>query len=377
MTRFVLAAIVLAFPSPALACIYCMNGGTPAPSLRQDAAQAKLVLYGSIVQSDLNPAGGGVSQMHVLGVLKSDPSRKTSKDVEIPRFIPVTNKKDPPKFIVFCDVIGGSLDPYRGVPVKSAAVVDYLKGALALDPKDRTKALQYYFRFLDHADAEVANDAYLEFAKATDQEIGQVAPKLAPDKLRHLLEDPRTPGYRLGLYAFLLGACGGDREAALLRTLVENLTDRTRSALDGLLGGYIHLRPREGWELALAILRDEKRSFIERWAVLRTCSFYHTWKPEDARRDVLRCLAVAVREGDIADVAVEDLRRWKLWELTDDVLAQYGKPSHAAPLIRRAIVRYALSCPRTEAARFVGEVRKQDPETVKDVEESLQLEKKP
>jgi hypothetical protein len=379
MSRSVLLALLLALPSPALACSLCNPRGTgsPAPSLRQDAAQAKLVLYGSIVQSDLNPTGGGVSQMHVLSVLKSDPSLGARKDVEIPQFIPVTNKKDPPRFIVFCDPGLGGLNPYRGVAVKSAALVEYLKGVLALDPKNRTQALQYYFRFLDHADPEVANDAYLEFAKATDQEVGQVGPKLAPGKLRRLLQDPATPAYRLGLYGFLLGACGGDPEAALLRGLVQNLTERTGPALDGLLGGYIQLRPRAGWELALAILRDEKRPFVERWAVLRTCSFYYNWKPQDSRRDVLRCLAVAVREGEIADVAIEDLRRWKLWGLTDDVLAQYGKPTHSGPLMRRAIARYALSCPRNEAQRFVAEVRKQDPELVKDVEESLQLEKKP
>ena len=66
------------------------------------------------------------------------------------------------------------------VPVKSEALVDYLKGVLSLDPKDPTGALEkFYFKYLDSADAEVANDAYLEFAKATDQEIGQVAPKLS------------------------------------------------------------------------------------------------------------------------------------------------------------------------------------------------------
>ena len=52
------------------------------------------------------------------------------------------------------------------------------------------------------------------------------------------------------------------------------------------------------------------------------------------------CRAAAARR--LADQAIEDLRRWGYWDLTTDVLAQYSKPTHAAPIVRRSIVRYAL-----------------------------------
>jgi hypothetical protein len=372
----VILGALLGIPCPAAACILCGGNPQTTPTLRQDAAQARLILYGTMANPRLGAGGdSGTTDLHIVSVVKSDPFLGDKKVVELPRYVPVTDPKDPPKFLMFCDITDGKLDPYRGVALKSAAVVNYLKGALALDAKDRARALEYSFRYLDDADAIVANDAYLEFAKATDQEIGQVGRKLSPDKLRRLLEDSATPPERLGLYAFLLGACGGDKEAALLRSLIQDLSARTRPALDGLLGGYIQLRPREGWDLALVILRDRQRSFVERYAVLRTLNFYYNWKPDDSRRPVLRGLGIALAQGDIADVAVEDLRRWKLWDLTSDVLAQFDKESHAAPIVRRAIVRYAVSCPRKEAIRFLDALRKQDPEMVKDVEESLQFEK--
>jgi hypothetical protein len=254
-------------------------------------------------------------------------------------------------------------------------VVAYLKGALALDMKDRVKALPYFFDYLDHREPEIAADAFLEFAKSTNNEVGQVGARLSADKLRRLVQDPQTPTERLGLYAFLLGACGGAADAALLHGLVLNPTDRSRGALGGLLSGYIELRPNDGWVLAMKLLRDEQRPFTERLAVLGTLRFYHGWKPERSRRDVLRGLEVLLAQGDIADLAVEDLRRWQYWDLTPQVLALHDRKSHDAPIMRRTIVRYALSCPRDEAARFVTEVRKQDPEMVKDVEESLQFEK--
>ena len=78
----------------------------------------------------------------------------------------------------------------------------------------------------------------------------------------------------------------------------------------------------------------------------------------------------------MADLAVEDLRRWGLWELTPKVLAQYGKPTHSSPIVRRSIVRYALCCPNPEARRFVETTRQQQRELVEDVEDSLQFERR-
>ncbi len=372
----ILSAWWLSLP-PARPCTLC-TGGNPqnTQTLRQSAASAKMILYGTLIKSRPGLDGNGTTDLKIERVLKSDPWLGDKKVVVLNRYVPVVDPKNPPKFLVFCDLFKNELDPYRGIPVKSAALVDYVKGAVALDPKDSTKALLYFFEHLDSTDPQVATDAYIEFAKASDQEIGQVAKKLSPDKLRRIMQDPQTPGVRLGLYAFLLGACGGDREADLLRSMIEKPNERTKEGLSGLLAGYIELKPRAGWELAQTILRDGQRPFLERNAALGTLRFYHGWKPDESRRDVIRSISEVLGQGDIADIAVEDLRRWKMWDLTSDVLAQYGKKSHDAPLVRRTLIRYAVSCPKPEAARFVDERRKEDADLVKEIEESLEFEKK-
>jgi hypothetical protein len=374
-----LACLFAAAP-PALPCGLCPGSLQNLQTLRQEMEQSRLVLYGTMANPRLNPGdgtftGAGATDFHILRVVKPDPILGNRKVIEVPRYIPVLDPKDPPKFVVLCDVINGKLDANRGRPAKSAAVIGYLEGARTLEGKDRTQTLLYYFAFLDHKDEDISTDAYLEFAKASDQEIGQVARKLSADKLRRLLQDPKTPAERLGLYAFLLGACGGDKDADLLRALLERPTEKTVAALDGILGGYIFMRPRQGWDLAVALLADGRRPFPERYAVVRTLRFYHAWQPAESRREVLRGLAVMLDQGDVADLAIEDLRRWQVWDLTDRVLAQYGKKSHSAPILRRAMVRYALSCPNPAAARFVAEIRKQDPELIKELEEDLKLEK--
>jgi hypothetical protein len=153
--------------------------------------------------------------------------------------------------------------------------------------------------------------------------------------------------------------------------MIDNTGERNAKALDGALGGYIQMQPRQGWELTLKIVGDRRRTFPERFSAIRTLRFYHGWKPAESKDPILRGLSTLVEDGEMADFAVEDLRRWKIWDLTPKVLAQYDKPSHASPIVRRGIIRYALCCPTPEAKQFVNTVRRQDPDLVRDLEEGL------
>jgi hypothetical protein len=368
------AAVVVAWSfavASASACSLCASLQDQ-KTFREDAALSKVILYGTITSSKLVPGGGGTSEFSITASIKTDPILGDKKVLELSRYLPA-DEKEPPRYLLFADVYKGKLDFFRGTPVKSSEAVEYVKGAAGLDTKDRAKVLRYYFDFLEHSDKEIANDAFLEYAKATDKELGEVAPKLSAEKLRGWLKDSKTPDNRLGMYAFLLGACGGEKDADVLRKMLDDSSDRIRVAYDGILGGYIHLRPREGWDLAMKFLQDDKKPFAVRFAVVRTLRFYHNWNPEENKENVLRGERIILGQGDIADMAIEDLRRWQVWDLTPEVLALHGKKGFDAPILRQAILRYALSCPKSDvaAATFVAERRKQDPDGVKDAEDAL------
>lgn len=360
------------FVSDAGACSLCLMSVQQSVTYREEAGRAHLVVHGTLTSSRLNADGGGTTTMRVEHVVKAT-GVAAPQTLTIPRYVPF-DPKEPPHYLFFCDTAGSKLDAYRGVEV-SAAAAEYVRGALAVDPKDRSASLRYQFNYLEHADAGIAADAFLEFAKATDKEIGEAAPGLKPEKLRAWLKDVRTPPQRLGIYAFLLGACGGAADAELFRTLLRDPQERSASSLDGILGGLIHLSPKEGWATLEAMVGDSRKPFTVRYAALRTLRFYHGWKPVECRDKVLGGMGLLLTQGEMADLAIEDLRRWKVWDLTATVLAQYAKPTHAAPIMKRAIVRYALCCPKPEAVAFVAERRKDSAEVVRDVEETLQFEK--
>lgn len=350
--------------------------------LRQEAQLAKHVYFGTMSNPRLNAvnASGVANTMAtdftVDQVVKSDSqARKAQKQITIPRYIPA-DPKSPAKYLVFCDEQNGKLDPYRGTPVKSAALVEYLHSALSIESKDTAKVLALAGKYLDHADADVRDEAYFEFARASDADILAAAKKLDRIRIRKMLQSD-TPPERLGLIAYLLGACGNAEDAKLLMERIREPGDRFRLAMGGLYAGLIMLEPEVGWNALLAKLADTKRPYPERNAALSALRFYHNANPTAYRERVCSGLKLLLPQSDIADLAIEDLRRWKIWDLTPEVLALFGQKSHDAPLMRHAIIRYALCCPLAEAKGFVVKARSTHDELVTDVEESLRYEQPP
>jgi hypothetical protein len=361
------------------ACSLCGGGLLKSPSLREEASrpEAQVIFVGAAVESRRGTGGTGETVFKVVAVLRSHPLIDKKETVVLSRFIPIADRKNPPRYLLFCDVFRGKLDSYRGVPMKTGALADYLRQVMALKSKNVRDNLGFYFKYLEHPDPEVAQDAFLEFAKARDGEIGQAARTFSPARLRRWIQDPAIPPLRVSVYALLLGACGNEEDARLLRSKLADQSEHYRQALDGLLAGYISLRPRQGWQLAIDMLQDSTVPLTVRLAIERTLRLYHNWQPRASRPQLLKASLAMLAQGDLGDLATENLRIWEMWELTDQVIARYDKEKYQAPVKKRAIIRYALSCKPTPAVRsFLAGRRRDEPEVVHDIEEFLRLESK-
>lgn len=370
-----LAALALvAWANPATACPFCsMQGQT----LTGDVNQASMVLFGTLTNARLDPKGGlgqGATDLVIEEVLKKNDILGDKKVITLPRYVPTDNNKT--KFLIFCDVFQGKIDPYRGVPVKADSdMAKYLKGALAVKDKDVGTRLRFFFDYLDNSDLEISNDAYKEFGNADYKDYRDMAKHLPAHRIAKWLQDPETPSFRFGLYASMLGHCGSDKDAALLRKLLDDPEKRMNSGVDGMLAGYTLLKPKEGWEYIKGILKDPKKEFMLRYAALRAVRFFHDSRPDViAKKELVDGVRLLLDQSDVADLAIEDLRKWGCWAAADRVLGLGEKKSHDVPIVRRAILRYALSCPDKKAKDYVEAVRQKDAEMVKDVEELLKLE---
>jgi hypothetical protein len=321
-------------------------------TFREEAADSKVIIYG-VMDNPRDGPNGASTDCIIASVIKAHPILRGKKWLILPRKVEVEDRNRPPRFLIFCDVEKGKIDAYRGIPV-SPAVVDYLKGLLAINPANPVARLRYCFDFLDHPDEQIANDAVNEFQKASDREVSLAARKLPAAKLRRWLREPKTPTWRQGLFAVLLGHCGTAADADLLHKLTDRFMKEELSGMDDALKGYVLLKPKDGWLYLCKLLTNADNGFRQRYAALRTIRYLHDTRPDVIdQQSIIEAMKLALGPADLADLVIDNLRQWRCWDLTSRILPLFGKRSHDLPIIRRAILRYASDCPRPEAAEFI------------------------
>ncbi|MCI0378891.1 MAG: hypothetical protein L0215_14890 [Gemmataceae bacterium] len=367
----VLATASWAVSARALCCPFCSE--ERGPTLVGDFAQAAMVMVGTFGNAKFDGSlEGGTTDFQIETVLKTHEIIKGKKTITLPRYIAQTKNK----FLVFCDVYKGMIDPYRGVELQPGSdLVKYLSGAVGVKDKSPAERLRYCFDFLNSADFETAIDAYREYAKADYADYKDMAKKLPPDVIAGWLRDEKTAPYRYGLYASLLGHCGGEEHAKLLRSMIDDPEKRKGSGIDGLLAAYVMLKPKEAWGYIQGLVKDDKEEFLMRYAALRTMRFLWDQRPDlVSKEELVKGMTLILDQPDMSDFGIEDLRKWKRWEQTDRILDIFGKKTHDIPVVRRAVLRFALQSPQTRAAAFVKQQRTRDADWVKDTEELLKLE---
>ncbi len=379
------AVALLDFTPPAVACPGC--GPPTGQTLTSEVAQADFILFGTLENAKADPkdpgSTKGTTDMKIEAVVKSHALVKDKKVFTIPRYVPPDPK--PYKYMVFFNVVNGDVDPYRGVAVTlDSKLPDYVKGAIDVRQKDTITRLRYFFDHLESPDLEISADAYNEFAVAEYKEVSELAPKLSADTLVKWLKDPNTRASRFGLYGLLLGHCGKDADAKEMRKLLDDPDRKFSSGLDGMLMGYTLLDKKAGYEYTLKLIADPASEFLVKHAALKALRFFWEYRPDVlTRKQMLDGMAALMTNADIADMPIDDLRKWQAWEMTDAVLKYSTVESHSSlPINRRAILKFALSASwanpkNTAAASFVEKARKDDPDRVKLIEELLRDEMRP
>jgi hypothetical protein len=337
---------------------------TSSRTLREYAADSKAIVYG-VVDNPREGLNDDTCDCAIASIIKSHPILRGKKYLILPSKVEVQDRNRPPRYLIFCEIEKGKILPFRAVEV-GPAIVDYFKGLMAINPANPVARLRYCFDFLDHPEWEIATDALKEFANTSDREVSQAARKLPAAKLRRWLRDPNLPPHLQGLCAVLLGHCGTANDVILLRSLTARLIKQEGYVLDRTLVGYVLLNPKDGLTQVRGLLTHPSRDFSHRYAAWRAVRYFHDIRPDVIEKQVLlETMKLAFAQSDLADLVIDDLRKWRCWDLTTRILPLHSRRAHELPIIRRAIMRYALACPRPEAAAFVVRTRKTDEEDKK------------
>ncbi len=366
------AMLVLAsLANTSTSCPFCtMQGKT----LTGEVAESSMVLYGKLTNANEK---NNTTDIQIEVVVKDNAIRGTRKNLTLARFVDLERTGPNDRFLVFCDLFKGSIDPFRGMAVKAdSKLPEYLRGAIGVKDKPVKDRLRFYFDYLDNDDQEISNDAYKEFANADYPHVQEVAKTLPVDRVIKWLDKKETASFRIGLYALIVGHAGKEKDAKVLRKLLDNVEERPVSGIDGLFTGYTILKPKEGWPYLVAALKNTKEDFMFRYAALRAVRFLHDFRPDVvAKKDLLDGACILLKQDDISDLAIEDLRKWQAWDRADAVLDVVKTDAYKLPIVKRAILRYCLQCKDNARAKALVDARRAaDAEAVKEAEGLLKLE---
>jgi len=390
--------VLVSFTSSIFACPFCSSQGQ---TLSGEVGQADFIVLGTLsnMKSDADDPTRGTTDLTIQTVVKPHPFLAGKKMIVLPRVLNA-GKKDS-RFLVFCGINNPSgdiaksavvstlayanfesatIDPYRGEEIKGVSKLgEYLKGAIEARDKEPVTRLRYFFDYLDAGELIINSDAYMEFGNTEYKDVRKLAEGLPPEKLLKWLKDPGTPASRHGLYGLLLGHCGKPEDGKALRAILDQPDNAYSSGLDGMIAGYILLNPKEGWEYLNSIIANTKKEFPVRYAALKVLRFLWENHPGTVKKEqIIEGMKSMVAQEDISDLPMEDLRKWGQWDQTDFVLQFATIPSHNKQIVKRAILRFALSAAdqnNAKAIAYVAQARLDDPERVKFAEEMLADEK--
>jgi hypothetical protein len=246
------------------------------------------------------------------------------------------------------------------------------------------KRLAYFLKFLEYSDPMIGNDAYGEFGNAPYKDVAALAKELPREKLRKWITSPDVQQSRMGLYGMMLGLCGDESDAELLKSKIVLQSEDLRLGIDGIMAGYLLLTGEKG----LAVIEESKLAnkkvpFSETFAAMQALRFL--WSYGDGRiapERLRQSMRILLDRPELADLVIADLARWKDWSVQKRLLEMYGSEEFNIPSHKRAIVRYMLASTKDVAEaegeavpqhaldgqKYLNELRAKDPKTVAEAE---------
>ena len=261
-------------------------------------------------------------------------------------------------------------------PARGSKLPEYVRGSLNVKDKPIAQKLRFFFDYLDDADPEISNDAYKEFGNSDYKDFKAMAKDIPPDRVIKWLKNPETPSFRMGLYSSMLGHCGKEKDAAVLKALLDDPERKSGSGVDGIMAGYLLLTGETGLPLIEETkLRNKDAAFSETYAGMQALRFLWTYAPERIGPERLRAaMRILLERDDLADLVITDLARWEDWESLPTIAGLWGQSGYEAAEICRAIVGYLCVCPADEARAARERIRLEAPDLVAEVESRLALD---
>jgi hypothetical protein len=252
----------------------------------------------------------------------------------------------------------------------SDRAVKYLHQIVKLPHSNTTdggdERLVFFQDYLEDADAELAGDAYNEFARAPYAQIKALKPHLKHDQIVAWINDPAVPATRRRLYLVMLGVCGDERDVPMLEGFLRSDDRKQKAGLDMIVSSYLLLRGEAGLPLVEELfLANKKADYTDTYATIMALRFHANDFDTVKRPALVKSLHALLDRPELADLVIPDLAKWEDWEVIDKLFDLYKNADPKSSWVRVPVVNYLRTCPLPKAKKLLEECERIDPAAVK------------
>jgi len=83
------------------------------------------------------------------------------------------------------------------------------------------------------------------------------------------------------------------------------------------------------------------------------------------RKRILKSFRYMLDRPEYADLVIPDLARWEDWSVMDRLVKLFKSSDQETAWVRVPVIQYLMACPLPKAKKYVAELEKIDPESVK------------
>ena len=250
-------------------------------------------------------------------------------------------------------------------PMKSTdRVFDYLSKIQAL-PESGAERSVFFQDFFEDKESVLAFDAFDEFARAPYEDLIAMKDQMHREKLVGWIKNKKTLINRRRLYFTMLGVCGTKDEIPMLEELIKSDSRKKRAGLDALIACYLNLKGEDGVDLVEAtFIADQKADYVDTLAAVTALRFHGTEVEIISKKRIVKAVQQLLERPKYADMVIPDLARWEDWSSMDRLVKMFKEADPESNWIRVPVITYLRACPKPEAAAYIEQLEKIDPEAV-------------
>ena len=212
----------------------------------------------------------------------------------------------------------------------------------------------------------LSRDSYDEFANASYADLIAMKDKMHHDKLIAWIQNPDVPATRRRLYFTMLGVCGTEKDAPLLKQMMESSDRKDKAGLDAMIACYLLLTKEPGLELVDELfLKNSKSEYADTYAAIMAIRFHGTETDVIEQTRLVESLRYMLDRPELADLVIPDLARWKDWDAMPRLVELFKNADEKSSWVRVPVINFLRACPLPEAKQQIEELSEIDPDAVK------------